>query len=121
MRAKTALAAWRPWSSTTPFLRSAGVLLAISLSPATAQDIRGMEICTAEKQMDRRTACLQANVEFLQEALTKLDREIRDRSAATDRALTDARVEIAGLKSRIEQLKGELAQIKAKAEPSNKK
>ena len=40
-----------------------------ALSPAAPQDISGLEICTAEKQMDRRTACLQANVEFLQQAL----------------------------------------------------
>jgi len=58
------------------------VLLMILLSPATGQDIRGMEVCTAEKQMERRTSCLQANAEFLQQALIKLDRETRDRIAA---------------------------------------
>ena len=35
-----------------------------------------MQICTVEKQMERRTSCLQANVEFLQQALLKLNREI---------------------------------------------
>jgi hypothetical protein len=45
------------------------------LAPTAAQDIRGLEVCTAEKQMERRTGCLQANVEFLQQALTKLARE----------------------------------------------
>ena len=40
-------------------------------SLAAAQDIRGLENCAAEKQMERRTGCLQANVEFLQQALTK--------------------------------------------------
>jgi hypothetical protein len=34
------------------------------LAPAAAQDIRGLQICTAEKQMERRTSCLQANVEL---------------------------------------------------------
>ena len=34
-----------------------------------------MQICTVEKQMERRTSCLQANVEFLQDALLKLSRE----------------------------------------------
>ena len=79
-----------------------------------------MEICTAEKQIDRRTACLQANVEFLEQALMKLDREIRDRSAAADRGLMDARAEITALKSRIEQLSDELMKMKGKAEPSKR-
>jgi hypothetical protein len=59
----------------------------ILLSPAAGQDIRGMEVCTAEKQMERRTSSLQANAEFLQQALIKLDRETRDRIAAADRTL----------------------------------
>ncbi len=33
---------------------------------AHAQDVPGIEICTVEKTMERRTGCLQSNVEFLQ-------------------------------------------------------
>jgi hypothetical protein len=94
------------------------MLLVIPLSPAVAQDIRGMEVCTAEKQMERRTACLQANVEFLQQALMKLDRETKDKIAGASRDLADARGEIATLKSTIENLNRELAQMKAKTEPT---
>jgi predicted RNase H-like nuclease (RuvC/YqgF family) len=83
----------------------------ISLSPVTGQDIRGMEVCTAEKQLERRTACLQANIEFLQQALIKLDRETRDRIATADRDLSDARREIAALKSTIEKQSRELTQM----------
>ena len=61
----------------------AGALLVL-LSTSAAQDIRGMERCTAETRMDRRTGCLQANVEFLQQALLKLAREMQDKIAATD-------------------------------------
>jgi len=78
------------------------VLLVISLSPVTGQDIRGMEVCTTERQMERRTACLQANVEFLQQALIKLDRETKDRIGPATRALSDARGESSVLKSTIE-------------------
>jgi esterase/lipase len=91
------------------------------LSPAAAQDIRGLEICTTEKQMDRRTACLQANVEFLQQALTKLERESDEKIAAAERNLAVARAEIAALRSAIEKLANELAQIKAKADTQGKK
>jgi chromosome segregation ATPase len=93
-----------------------GLLLATLLSAASAQDIRGLEVCTAEKQMERRTSCLQANVEFLQQALLKLSRDTQDRIAAADRDLADARAEITALKSAIDKLNGELAQVKAKAE-----
>ena len=103
------------------FLPCAGALLAGLLSPAAAQDIRGLEVCTAEKQMERRTGCLQANVEFLQQALTRLSRETQDKIAAAGRDLAAARAEIAALKSAMEKLTSELAQIKAKAEPGGKK
>ena len=80
-----------------------------------------MEVCTIEKQMERRTACLQANVEFLQQALVKLDRETRDQIASVNRNLSDARGEIAALKLVIEKLNREIAQMKAKTESSSKK
>ena len=79
-----------------------------------------MEVCTAEKQMERRTSCLQANVEFLQQALGKLDRDTKDKFAAAGRDLADARAEIAALKAAVEKLSSELAQMKAKAEPPKK-
>ncbi len=89
--------------------------LMVSLAaPALAQDIRGLEVCTAEKQMDRRTGCLQANVEFLQQALDRHQRDARQKLAAAD-------AEIAALKSRLARLEDDLAQLKkpasGKAEP----
>jgi plasmid stabilization system protein ParE len=111
----------KPWHKVGQFLRPVGLLLVISLSPAAAQDIRGMEVCTAEKQMERRTACLQANVEFLQQALNKLAHDTQEKSAAADRDLAAARAEIAALKSTMEKLTGELKQMKVKPEPESKK
>jgi len=110
-----------PWHKAAQFLRAVGLLLVTSLTPAAAQDIRGMEVCTAEKQMERRTACLQANVEFLQQALNKLSHDTQEKSTAADRDLAAARAEIAALKSAMEKLTGELKQMKAKAEPESKK
>jgi hypothetical protein len=112
---------WRHWSRAGQFLLHSGVLFVISLSAVTGQDIRGMEVCTTEKQMERRTACLQANVEFLHQALIKLDRETGDQIATANRNLSDARGEIAALKLTIEKLNREIAQMKAKTEPSSKK
>jgi hypothetical protein len=116
----------KPWFrqsclTAAQLLCPAGALLVILLSPAAAQDIRGMERCTAETRMDRRTGCLQANVEFLQQALIKLARETQDKITATDRDLAAARAEIAALKSTMEKLNGELTQMKANPEPNAKK
>jgi septal ring factor EnvC (AmiA/AmiB activator) len=113
---------WQPWPGAMRFFRpAAAALLLTLLSPAAAQDIRGFEVCTAERQMERRTGCLQANVELLQQALTKLARETQDKIAAAERDLAAARAEIAALKSTVAKLNDELAQMKAKAEATGKK
>lgn len=95
-------------------------LLGLLATAATAQDIRGLEICTAEKQMDRRTGCLQANVEFLQQVLTKHAQDARAKSAATERELYTAKVEIAALKAALARLDREVTQLKAKVEGGKK-
>ena len=71
--------------------------------------------------MERRTGCLQANVEFLERALNKLAHDTQDKMAAADRDLAAARAEIAALKSAMEKLSSELEQTKAKAAASGKK
>jgi len=111
----------RPLPAARCPLRYAGPLLLALLSPAAAQDIRGLEVCTAEKQMERRTGCLQSNVEYLQQALAKLTRETQDKIAAAARDLAAARAEIATLKSALAKLSGDLAELKTKAEPPAKK
>jgi hypothetical protein len=96
------------------------MLLTLMPVRAIAQDIRGLEVCTAEKQMERRTGCLQSNDEYLQQVLSKLARDTQARIAASDRALAAAQAEIAALKSEMEKLNSELAQMKAKVEASKK-
>lgn len=81
---------------------------ALLAAPALAQDIRGLEVCTAEKQMDRRTSCLQANTAFLQQALDKSQREAARKQAAAD-------AEITALKARLAKLEDDLAQMKKNA------
>jgi BMFP domain-containing protein YqiC len=100
---------------------AAALITGALLSPAAAQDIRGLEKCMAEAQMERRTGCLQANVEFLQQALTKLERDTREKINALTRDLAASRAEIAALKSTVAKLDSELTLLKPKADPAAKK
>jgi septal ring factor EnvC (AmiA/AmiB activator) len=97
--------------------------LLLVASPVFAQDIRGLEVCTAEKQMERRTSCLQANTEFLQQALAKHTRETKSALTTASRDLNAAQAEIAALKTHLAGLERELAQLRAKTEvkPDGKK
>jgi hypothetical protein len=83
----------------------------------SAQDIRGLEICTAEKSMERRTSCLQSNVEFLQQALAKQARETKARLDAAGREVEAQNAEIARLKAEMAGLREMLTALK-KAEPA---
>src|SRR5262249_60412174 len=105
----------------TLFLLVGGTLFDALQSPAGAQGIRGLEVCNAEKQMERRTGCLQSNIDFLQQALAKLARETQEKITAANRDLAAARVEIATLKSAMTKLTDELTQLKAKPDPNTKK
>jgi hypothetical protein len=97
---------------TRPMQRIIGLIAFVALSTAAqAQDIRGLEVCTAEKAMERRTSCLQSNVEYLQQTLTKQARETKARLDAADREAVAQRQEIAALKAEVAALKGALAKL----------
>lgn len=95
-------------------------LFALALAaPAAAQDIRGLEVCTAEKAMERRTGCLQSNVEFLQQALAKQARETQAKIDAASKEAAAQKAELAALKSELVKLQHELAEVK-KSKPDKK-
>lgn len=96
------------------------VLPAVSAS-VSAQDIRGLEICTAEKQMDRRTSCLQSNMQFLQQTLTRVTRESQEKLTAAGRELAAHQADIAALKAEMAALRAELAALKKTPSSSGKK
>src|SRR4051812_20521556 len=66
-------------------LASAVLPLVGMLDHAQAQDVPGIEICTVEKTMERRTSCLQSNVNFLQQTLGKLRLDQQQRLDAANR------------------------------------
>ena len=89
--------------------------LFVWLPAAGAQDIRGLEVCTAEKQMDRRTGCLQANVEFLQQALNRLTRETQSKLAAAARDIATAQAEVAALRATVVKLQADIDMLRKSA------
>ena len=95
------------------------LILVVLAAPALAQDIRGLEVCTAEKAMERRTSCLQSNVEFLQQALAKQARETQAKIDAANKEAAAQKAEIAALKTALEKLQQELADLK-KPKPGKK-
>jgi septal ring factor EnvC (AmiA/AmiB activator) len=99
--------------------RTTIVALALLLSaPAIAQDVRGLEVCTAEKDMARRTSCLQANAEFLQQELTKQARraqkQAEDDRIAIGKDMTVLKAEIVGLKILLTKAQDEIAALRKK-------
>jgi phage host-nuclease inhibitor protein Gam len=78
-------------------------LLLFSGALAHGQDVVGLEICTAERDMARRTGCLQANVEYLQKLIAKNNAAVQQKLAA----------EIAALKAALSALKGRLQKLQA--------
>src|SRR5260370_17775055 len=57
----------------------------ITSSETRAQDVPGIEICTVEKTMERRTSCLQSNVDFLHKTITKLAADHQQKLDAANR------------------------------------
>jgi len=69
----------------------------LGMNVARAQDVPGIEICTVEKTMERRTSCLQSNIEFLQKTIAKL-------SADHQQKLDAAKAQVEALKASVAAL-----------------
>jgi predicted transcriptional regulator len=88
---------------------------------ADAQDVPGIEICTVEKTMERRTSCLQSNVDFLQKTITKLGIDHQQKLDAANRQIEGLKGAVIGLQKTVEELqsaqKKAVEDQKKKAEP----
>jgi chromosome segregation ATPase len=87
--------------------------------PAPAQDIAGIEDCTKTSGLDKRTGCLQSNVNFLQQLLTKSTLDARQRLNAANGEIAALRNEIVTLKGTVASLQASVEQLRAaqKAQP----
>ena len=78
---------------------------------ARAQDVPGIEICTVEKTMERRTSCLQSNVDFLQKTIAKLGADHQQKLDAANRQIEGLKAAVASLQKLVDELQA--AQKKA--------
>src|SRR5262252_1947616 len=85
-----------------------------------AQDIPGIEICTVEKTMERRTSCLQSNIDFLQKTITKLTIDHQQKLDAVNRQIEALKAAVAGLQKVVVDLQAAHKQLAddMKAQPA---
>ena len=70
-----------------------------------AQDVPGIEICTVEKTMERRTSCLQSNVDFLQKTINKLTLDHQQKIDSSNRQIEGLKGTVVGLLKAVEDLR----------------
>jgi hypothetical protein len=89
--------------------------LCVTISIARAQDVPGIEICTVEKTMERRTSCLQSNVDFLQKTINRLGMDQQQKLDAANRQIEGLKAAVAGLQKTVDELRA--AQKKTTDDP----
>jgi hypothetical protein len=91
-------------NSHTAMISAAWVALLLSSPAARAQDVPGIEICTVEKTMERRTSCLQSNVNFLQASLGKLSQDQQRKLDAANRQIEALKTALVTLQKTVDDL-----------------
>lgn len=97
----------------------AGVL-SLAAGGAMAQDVPGIEICTAEKTMERRTGCLQSNINFLKASLTKASLDSQQKIDAANRQIDALKATVVGLQKTVADLQGQVQALGKKPDGAAK-
>ena len=79
-------------------------LIVVAATAAQAQDIAGIEDCTKTSGLDKRTGCLQSNVNFLQRLVTKNALESWQKLNAANAEIVALKATVSGLQKTVEQL-----------------
>jgi len=99
-----------------------GLVAAATAVPfaAAAQDMPGIELCSRESRMDRRTGCLQSNVEYLQQVIAKNALDTQQKLAAANREIAAQKEQVAAANRDIAALKDALAAVQARLDQVQK-
>jgi chromosome segregation ATPase len=95
-------------------LAAAWSVAMLLIAAGLAQDVPGVEICTRESRLDRRTGCLQSNVEFLQQVMTKNALDAQQKLSAATREIAALKEQLAAANQDLATLKDGLAALDAK-------
>jgi hypothetical protein len=85
---------------------------------AEAQDVPGIEICTVEKTMERRTSCLQSNVNFLQQTIGKLRLDQQQKLDAANRQVDALKATVVALQKTVDDMQAAQKKPAAKDAPA---
>jgi hypothetical protein len=96
-------------------------LTVVGCQLAAAQDIAGIEDCTKTTGLDKRTGCLQSNVNFLQQLLTKNATEARQKLDAANKEITALKGVVMGLQSLATTLQSRVDQLQAAQKAATEK
>ena len=102
----------------TVFVAFSAACFTFASGAAFAQDVPGIEICTVEKTMERRTSCLQSNVDFLMKTITKLSTDHQRRVDAANRQIDGLKAAVASLEKLVEEQKKTIEDVKKTAAPA---
>ena len=97
---------------------SVALLVFLSTPAAFGQDVPGIEICTVEKTMERRTSCLQSNIDFLHKTITRLAADHQQKLDAANRQIEALKVSVIALQKVVDDLRS--AQAKQAEDPKKK-
>jgi uncharacterized protein HemX len=111
---------WMKFSITAAIALAVSAALAVFFPAFSvqAQDVPGIEICTVEKTMERRTSCLQSNVDFLQKTILKLTADHQQKLDAANRQIEGLKASLASLQKIVDDLQTVQKKV---AEDSKKK
>src|SRR5436853_7732613 len=96
-------------------------LIVVGIDAGRAQDIAGVEDCTKTSGLDKRTGCLQSNVNFLQQLVTKNALDARQRLNAAANEIAVLKNEVAAVKAALATLQADVDELKAAAKATDAK
>ena len=79
-------------------------VVGMPLGLARAQDIAGIENCTKAAGLDKRTSCLQSNINFLQQLATRNALEAGQQLSAARNEIVALKSAVAGLHATVQEL-----------------
>ena len=97
-------------------IRMLAAVTVVWAAAASAQDIAGTEDCTKTQGLDKRTGCLQSNVNFLQRTMTRNALEAHRRLQAAEGEIVALKGALAALRKQVDELRAAKAAAEKKAD-----